>query len=89
MSPLEIEIEKRLHEQVDRIARLEYACSFVKHFLLQLEQTDDPLLTEIRRQNHGPIHAELDKVLKKPQRAATPGRRETTKRSKIEKKNTK
>ena len=37
---------------------------------------------------HRPIHAELDKALRKPQRAATSGRRETEKRSKIEKENT-
>lgn len=58
--------------------------------VLQLERStefDDPLL-EIRRRIHRPIYAELEKALRKPQRAATSGRRETEKRSKIEKENT-
>ncbi len=89
-------MKKRLHEQMKRIHDLEYACVFIKKYLLRLEREtqDDPLLLEIRRRLHVPIHAEIDKVLR-PQRAATPGilpiaparRREMEKRSKIEKEN--
>ena len=66
MNSLDLEVEKKLHEQVERIGELEYTCLFVKKFLVAIEKTSetDPLLRQILRTRHAPMHTLLDKALR-------------------------